>query len=71
MKAALLWFGRISLVAGILLVTANVALHFMGLGASYNLGDPSKFQFILISFWQIGVGLVSIGVLSMLAGRRL
>jgi hypothetical protein len=71
MGRLLIWLGGIFLVGGFLLIAANVVMHFMGLSASYNLGDPSQFKFILISFWHIGIALVCIGALSMLVGRRL
>lgn len=71
MGIGLVWLGRVCLVVGVLLLAANVAMHFVGLSASYNIGDPSKFQFILISFWQIGIALMCIGAVSILAGRRL
>lgn len=70
MRAILNWVGRIGLVAGVLLIAANVVMHFMGLSASYNLGDPAKFEFWLISFWHIGAGLLVIGAVLMLVTRR-
>ena len=70
MGRLLIWLGGIFLVGGLLLIAANVVMHFMGLSASYNLGDPSQFEFVLISFWHIGIALVCIGALSMLVGRR-
>lgn len=60
-----------SILIGVLLIAANVVLHFMGLSASYNLGDPEKFEFILISFWHAGAALVCIGALLLLIGRQL
>jgi hypothetical protein len=71
MHRFLKWFGRGSLTAGALLIAANVIMYFMGLSASYNIGDPSKFEFILISFWHIGAALVVVGVLAILAASRL
>ena len=38
MRSGLIWFGRISLLVGALLIAANVAMNFMGLSASYNIG---------------------------------
>jgi hypothetical protein len=70
MRTGLIWFGSVALIVGLLLIAANVALHFMGISASYNIGDPSRDEFLLISFWQIGTGLVVIGVGALLAGRR-
>ena len=41
-----------------------------GLSASYNIGDPSKDQFLLISFWHIGAALAIIGVVAVIAGKQ-
>ena len=70
MRSGLIWFGRISLLVGALLIAANVAMNFIGLSASYNIGDPSKDQFVLISFWHIGAALTIIGVGAIFAGTR-
>lgn len=70
MKRALGWMGRGCVVAGVLLIAANIAMHLMGLSASYNIGDASKFEFILISFWHLGAIIVGIGALTLaIAGR--
>ncbi len=71
MGRVLIWLGGIFLTAGLLLIAANVAMHFMGLSASYNFGDPSQFEVILVPFWQLGVALIALGAVSLLAGRRL
>jgi hypothetical protein len=71
MRRTLTWLGRVCLVVGALLIVANVVMSFIGLSASYNIGDPSKFQFILVSFWHIGAGLVAIGSLALIAARRI
>ena len=70
MRTGLIWFGKVSLVVGILLLAANVVMHFMGLSASYNIGDPSRDQFLLISFWHIGAALVIVGICAVFAGTR-
>jgi hypothetical protein len=70
MKRALGWMGRGCVVAGVLLIAANIAMHLMGLSASYNIGDASKFEFILISFWHLGAIIVGVGALTLvIAGR--
>ncbi len=70
MRTGLIWFGSVTLVVGLLLIAANMVLHFMGMSASYNIGDPSRDEFLLIHFWQIGTGLAVIGIGALLAGRR-
>jgi hypothetical protein len=60
----------LSILIGVLLIAANVVLHFMGLSASYNVGNPEKFEFLLISFWHIGAALLCIGAVLFLIGRQ-
>jgi hypothetical protein len=71
MRKLFSWLGVAGLAAGLLLIAANVIMHFMGVSASYNIGDPSKFEFRLISFWHIGLALACIGLLLGLVSRRL
>ena len=71
MRTALLWLGGLLCVIGIALIAANAAMSYMGLGASYNLGDPAKFQFILVPFWQIGLAVAAIGAACLWGSRRL
>jgi ABC-type spermidine/putrescine transport system permease subunit I len=70
MRTGLISFGRVSLLVGVLLIAANVAMNFMGLSTSYNIGDSSKDQFFLISFWHIGAALAIIGVVAVFAGKQ-
>lgn len=70
MKRALRWMGRGCVVAGVLLIAANIAMHLMGLSASYNIGDASKFEFILISFWHLGAVMVGVGALALTISLR-
>jgi hypothetical protein len=70
MKRALGWMGRVCVVAGVLLIAANIAMHLMGLSASYNVGDASKFEFILISFWHLGAVIVGVGAFALIISRR-
>jgi hypothetical protein len=71
MGRALGLLGYFCLVLGALLIVANGVMSYLGLSASFNIGDPSKFQFILISFWHIGAGLVAIGALAAITARRM
>ena len=70
MRGLLFWVARASLIIGLLLIAANIVLQFMGLSASYNWGDPSKFEFRLISFWQIGLALLVFAGLLWVLERR-
>jgi hypothetical protein len=71
MRKALLWLGGLLCVIGIALVAANVVMGYMGLSASYNFGDPAKFEFILVPFWQIGLATAVVGAACLWAVRRL
>jgi hypothetical protein len=71
MRTGLIWFGRASLLVGALLIAANVVMHLLGLSASYNVGDQSKDQFLLISFWHIGTVLAIVGVGAVNVGKRI
>jgi hypothetical protein len=71
MQKTLLWLGWLFCVIGAALIAANLVMSFMGLGASFNFGDPAKFQFILVPFWQIGLAIAAIGGACLLVSRRL
>lgn len=70
MGRALAWIGRGCFAVGALLIAANVVMQIMGLSASYNIGDPSKFEFVLVSFWQVGAALVGVGALAVIVAGR-
>lgn len=71
MRKALFWTGVLLLAAGIAVVGASAVLAYLGLGASFNLGDPAKFQFILVPFWQVGLGLAVLGAICIAMARQL
>lgn len=71
MRKALLWLGGLLCVIGVALIAANVVMSYMGLGASYNFGDPAKFEFILVPFWQIGLAALVVGGACLWAVRQL
>jgi hypothetical protein len=71
MRKALLWFGALLSGIGIAVVVASAVMNHRGLNASFNLGDPSKFEFVLIPFWQVGLAIAGAGVACLLASRRL
>ena len=64
------WLGRLGCMAGLGLIAAYFVLTSIGVSASYNFGDPAKFEFILVPFWQIGSALVVIGLVFLLIARR-
>jgi hypothetical protein len=62
--------GLLLLAGGIALAAAGAVLSYMGVDASYNLGDPGKLEFILVPFWQIGLAVAVVGAALALASRR-
>jgi len=71
MRRALFWLGVLLCAVGIAGIGAGVVLSHLGLSASYNLGDPAKFQFVLVPFWLIGLVLAVLGAICVLAARLL
>ena len=71
MRRLLGWLGAAGFAVGLLLIAANVIMHFMGISASYNIGDPSSSKPCLISFWHIGIGLSRHRLASGTISRRL
>jgi hypothetical protein len=71
MRTVLLWIGLLLCGGGTVLAAAGAFFTYRGVDASYNFGDPSKFEFILVPFWQIGLGIAAIGGVLALASRRL
>ena len=70
MQRTLRWLGWLGCLAGLALIGANIVMTYMGLTASFNFGDPAQFQFILVPFWQIGLGVAVIGGAFLWAARR-
>jgi hypothetical protein len=71
MRKALIVLGWLFSSIGLLLIVANIVLSFMGLSASYNLGDPTKYEFVLVPLWQIGLAVVAAGGACLLTSRWL
>lgn len=63
--------GVLCCVTGAALIVANVALASLGFDATYNFGDPSQFEFILIPFWQLGLAIAFLGTVFVLWSRWL
>jgi hypothetical protein len=56
---------------GAVLIAVSAVLSYMGLGSSYNFGDPAKFQFRLVPIWQIGLALAILGGACLIGWRWL
>ena len=71
MRKLVLWLGVALLGIGVLAIVASAVMSTMGLRASYNFGDPSKFEFFLVPLWQIGLAIAAAGALCVLGSRLL
>jgi hypothetical protein len=72
MRKALLWLGGVLVATGVVVVGASVLVTATRGGMpSLNLGDPARFQFILVPLWAIGLGLAVIGALCLLGWSRM
>ena len=58
MQKSILWSGRIALSTAVFFLVAQVAGYFLDMPPTVNFGDSTKFEFILVSFWQIGAALL-------------
>jgi hypothetical protein len=70
MHKALLWIGFLLCATGLAVIVLSAVMSYMGLNPSYNLGDPAKFEFILVPFWQVGLVVAGIGAVCLLASRK-
>jgi|RhiMetStandDraft_4_1073278.scaffolds.fasta_scaffold1149871_1 hypothetical protein len=61
MRRTLFWIGGILCGLGAAVIVASLVMKVLGVEASYNFGDPAKFQFVLVPFWQIGLGIAVLG----------
>jgi hypothetical protein len=70
MRRILQWLGWLFCAAAVALAGTSFAMSHMGLTPSYNPGDPAKFEFILVPFWQIGLAIGVVGAACLFASRR-
>ena len=71
MRKILLSLGVALYGFGVVLILANVVMSYLGLSASYNLGDPTRFQFFLVRFWLLGLAMAVIGAVCLMLWRRM
>lgn len=69
-RAAILLSGRVAAAAGIFFLACQAMGMMLGAQPNINFGDATKFEFVLVPFWQIGaVGLLGGILLGYLWGR--
>ena len=71
MRRALLWLGVLLCGIGIAAILASAVMSYAGMNPSYNLGDPAKFEFVLVPIWQVGLVIAAIGGVCLLASRAM
>ena len=70
MRRALAWVGALLCGINAAVIIASAVMRYMGYGPSYNFGDPEKFEFVLVPFWQMGLAIGVAGALCLLVSRR-
>ena len=66
---AVKWTSGIVLAASVFFLMAQVAGYFLNMPPTINFGDSSKFEFILVNFWEVGVGFLVVGIVMKLSGK--
>jgi len=67
-KKGLVWSMRFVFITAGFFLMAQAAGIFLSMPPTINFGDSSKFEFILVSFWQVGLAfLIAALVLKFLA----
>jgi hypothetical protein len=70
MRKTMIWVGSGLCAIGGAAIVASGAMRYLGYEPSYNFGDPTKFEFVLVPFWQIGLAIAVLGGLCVLIARR-
>lgn len=63
LRQSVIWSARVVVIAAIFFLAAQAAGTLLNMPPTINFGDAAKFQFILVSFWQIGLVLLVAGLL--------
>jgi len=63
MQKMITWSGRIVFAVSAFFLAAQLAGYFLNMPPTVNFGDSSKFEFILVSFWQIGLAFLVAGLI--------
>jgi len=61
-RNGVIWTGRVVLFAAVFFLAAQLAGAILNMPPTINFGDAAKFQFILVSFWQVGLVLLVAGI---------
>ena len=65
------WSSKAVFVVSVFFLAAQAAGFFLNMPPTVNFGDSSKFEFILVSFWQIGLAFLVVSlVIKFAAGSK-
>lgn len=67
-RKAMKWTTALVFAASIFFIGAQIAGYLLNMTPAINFGDSSKFEFILVGFWQIGVGFLLVSMVLKFAG---
>jgi hypothetical protein len=70
MRKALAWLGGLFCGIGVVVLIVSILMSYIGYQPSYNLGDPAKFEFVLVPFWQVGLAIGVLGAVCLLVSQR-
>ncbi len=65
----IVWSMRIVSVTAVFFLAAQAAGIYLSMSPTVNFGDSSKFEFNLVSFWQIGLAFLIAAILIKVLGR--
>ncbi len=65
----IVWSMRIVSVTAVFFLAAQAAGVFLSMSPTVNFGDSSKFEFNLVSFWQIGLAFLIAAIVLKVFGR--
>lgn len=71
MRRLSLWVGLLLCGIGFAVVAASAVMSGLGMNPSYNFGDPAKYEFVLVPFWQIGLAIGAVGAIFLLVFRQM
>ncbi len=65
----IVWSVRVTFVAALFFLAAQAAGVYLSMSPTVNFGDSSKFEFNLVSFWQIGLGFLIAAIILKVLGK--
>ena len=68
-NAGIKWGARLIYTVSIFFILAQVAGIYLNMQPAINFGDSSKFEFILVSFWQISLAFFVVAIILSFLGK--